>query len=264
MNLNEMNFAFNGKHCLREFGCIYVEDGGHVMSPAVTRNTYEIAGVDGTVELDGETYAEIFFSGTLFFWKDPPSQAAAQRMLRRINAWLLAGRKRLVFDYEPERFYLAEVNHAMEWNYDKWIEGGHSIRFTAQPYACNVRENSVSVTTAEAEATLRLAADTGAPAPLCVDIQNTGTAPITAAEITIGEKAAVFSGMSLPEGQTLTVSMEPPAGAVFSDGENALPYAAQFDPLFAQAGSNEIGLTLAYGDGIPGASITAKARGRFL
>ena len=32
-----------------------------------------------------------------------PTQAAAQEMLRKISAWLLTGRRRLIFDYEKRK-----------------------------------------------------------------------------------------------------------------------------------------------------------------
>ena len=40
MNLNEINFSFGGLHCLRDFGCIYVENKGHTIAPkSVGTNT---------------------------------------------------------------------------------------------------------------------------------------------------------------------------------------------------------------------------------
>ena len=48
MRLNEINFSFDGLHCLRDFGCFYVEKSGHPAAPAKTPNEYEIAGLSGT------------------------------------------------------------------------------------------------------------------------------------------------------------------------------------------------------------------------
>ena len=70
--------------------------------------------------------------------------------------------------------------------------------------------------------------------------------------------------MSLSPNITLTLSMEPPIGAVFSSGESALPYASRFDALTAARGTQVIDVALAYGGGTHGAKITAKARGRWL
>ena len=40
MKLNEINFSFGSLHCLRDYGAIYAEKSGHIISPAITRNEY--------------------------------------------------------------------------------------------------------------------------------------------------------------------------------------------------------------------------------
>ena len=166
MNLNEINFSFGGLHCLRDFGAIYAEKNGHAISPAITRNEYEIAGTPGTILLPGDLPETLHFKGTLFFLDDPPTQAAAQERLRRIAAWLTSGRQPLIFDYEPLRYYMASVDNQIDWNYSSWIEGGLDIEFTAQPYAYAVKETTASTITAATSAQLTLTLDTGEVAPL--------------------------------------------------------------------------------------------------
>lgn len=263
MNLNEINFSFAGKHCLRDFGCIYVESGGHAVSPKVTRNAYQIAGMSGTVLMDGEVYEPVIFGGSLFFDISPPSQAAAQQALRQIAAWLRQGRERLVFDYEPDRYYWAEVNSPAAWGYQDWIDGGLAIEFECQPFAYNRAENITRKSMTGTGADLVLMVDTDIPAPLCVDIENTGAAVITGATAIARGKRAVFSGMGLSQGQTLRVSMEPPAGASM-DGMDAMPYCQRFDHITLPRGASDISVTLTYGTGATrGAAVTARARGRF-
>lgn len=262
MNLREINFSFGGPHCLRDFGCIYVEAGGHIITPPVAPNTYEIAGMSGTIAMPGATRKPFSFSGTLHFQRDPPDQATAQEMLRRIGAWLLNGRQWLVFDYEPQRYYLAEVTGSTKWDYSKWIEGGLAVEFTAQPYAYNTRESAVTANTTGTSASLALPLDTVEDAPLRAVIQNTGAAAITAATIVAHGKSAAFSGMSLGAGGTLTLDMEPPIGAVFASGGSALSYATTFDYIELTAGLNTVAVTLQYGSGTRGARITVSARGR--
>lgn len=263
MNLGEINFSFAGKHCLRDFGCIYVESGGHIISPKVSRNAYEIAGMSGTVLMDGEVYEPVTFGGTLFFDVSPPSQTAAQQMLRQIVTWLRQGRDRLVFDYEPDRYYLAEVNSESNWSYQEWIDGGLSITFECQPYAYNRAESIVRKAVTGSVAELSLMADTDIAAPLCVEIQNTGAATVTGATVIAQGKSAVFSGMRLTHGQTLRISMEPPAGANI-DGADAMPTCQQFDHITMKRGANNITVVLTYATGATtGALVTARVRGRF-
>lgn len=264
LNLNEINFSFGGLHCLRDFDAIYVEKGGHAVTPAIARNEYEIAGAPGSVLLPGGLPGPVSFGGALYFLHEPPSQAAAQERLRRMAAWLTDGRRRLIFDYEPLRYYMASVDASLKWGFSGWIGGGLDVTFQAQPYAWAVNESSVSVSTTAASARLTLTLDTGEPAPLGVSVQNTGTAPITGVTVTAGAKGAAFAGMSLAPSATLTLTMEPPIGAAFSSGESALPYATRFDALTAAKGAQDIIVALTYGGGTHGAKITARARGRWL
>lgn len=292
MRLNEINFSFNGLHCLRDFGCFYVEKSGHPAAPAKTPNEYEIAGLSGTVRMEGQTYDPLKFSGSLYFTTDPPTQAAAQEMLRKISAWLLDGRRRLIFDYEPTRFYLAEVTASSKWSYADWMEGGLDIEFEAQPFAYNVDENTVSKATTAASNTLTLIATTGEPAPLKVTVKNTGTAAITGVTVTVGaasqsaiepsavsgapetlnpygiqtsgvKKAELTKALNIAAGGSLTIDMEPPIGAVYGNGDSALPCAKRFDYIALPDGPNTINVALAYGSGTAGAAITASVRGRY-
>lgn len=264
MNLNEINFSFGGLHCLRDFGAIYVEKSGHAIAPAIKRNEYDIAGMAGSLAMPGALPETVTFSGSLYFLHSPPSQAAAQERLRRVAAWLTNGRQRLIFDYEPLRFYMASVDGALKWSYSGWIDGGLDVEFTAQPYAWAVNETTASKDTTGTSAQLDLTLDTGVPTPLGIVIQNTGTAPITGVAVTASGKQAAFSGMSIAQGDALQIDMEPPIGAVFASGDNALPYASRFDTLTASRGAQVIGVALTYGSGTKGAKITARARGRWL
>ena len=263
MNLNEINFSFGGLHCLRDFGCIYVEKSGHFITPTIARDEYEIAGVAGTILMGDGLPEAVPFSGSLYFLNTPPTQAAAQEQLRRISAWLTAGRQRLIFDYEPGRYYMASVSDALKWTYSGYLDGGLDIAFDAQPYAYALRETTASMVTATASAQLTLTLDTGEDAPLGVTIRNTGTAPITGAVITANGKKAALSGMSIAQNASLTLNMEPPIGATFSNGSSALPHADQFDQLTAHAGLQPIDVAMTYGSGTKGAKITLNARGRW-
>ena len=264
MRLNEINFSFDGLHCLRDFGCFYVEKSGHPVAPAKMPNEYEIAGLSGTVRMEGQTYDPLKFAGSLYFTTDPPTQAAAQEMLRKISAWLLAGRRRLIFDYEPTRFYLAEVTASSKWSYSDWMEGGLDIEFEAQPFAYNVDENTASKATTAASNTLTLIATTGEPAPLKVTVKNTGTAAITGVTVTAGgKKAELTKALNIAAGSSLTIDMEPPIGAVYGNGDSALPCAKRFDYIALPDGPNVINVALAYGSGTSGAAITASVRGRY-
>lgn len=263
MNLNEINFSFAGKHCLRDFGCIYVENGGHTISPKVTRNAYQIAGLSGTILMPGEIHDVIPLRGSLFFEESPPSQAAAQNALRRIVAWLAVGRDKLFFDYEPNRYYLAEVNSQTDWTFANWIDGGLDIQFECQPFAYNRVESSVQVTVTGLGTTLQLVTNTGKPTPLCMDIKNLGSAIINSVTVTVDDKKAAFTrNLSITTNKTLYINMEAPAGATI-DTQDAMLTCTRFDYITVPQGPQRITVSLGYGTGTRNVIITAHARGRF-
>ena len=259
MLLRETGFFFNGRHSRNDMGLLYAEKEGHTIIPKIKRNSYEIAGVSGTVLLDGEQWETIPFEGTLYPAIERGTQGEAQYLLRQVAAWLTAGRCRLIFDYEPDKYYLAELSAASKWSLKNWFGGELPIRFDAQPFAYNVNENSATANTTGTTATVTLNVSTGQKAPLKLQVKNTGAAPITGVQI---GSSVVLSGMSLANGQTLTIDMEPPIGAVIGS-TNALPYATAFSPILLNSGSNAITVTLTYGSGSKGAQITASARGRW-
>ena len=263
MLLRESGFTFNGVHSRSDMGMLYAEKDGHIFIPKIRRNEYEIAGVSGTVLMDGETWGVITFEGTLYPAQERPTQAQAQALLRQVSAWLTAGRCPLIFDYEPNVFYLAELSAQSKWSLKNWFGGEISVKFDAQPYAYNVAEDSVTGTGTGRAVTLNINVHTGHPAPLKLVIENTGSAPITA--VSFGDIA--FSGMNLETGQTLAIDMEPPIGAVIAGSggttENALPYATAFAPVYLSSGANRIYIQLTYGTGTKGVQATASARGRW-
>lgn len=263
--MRETGFSFNGIHSRSDMGLLYAEKDGHTIIPKINRNTYEIAGVSGTVLMDGETWDTIPFEGTLYPAIERASQAEAQQMLRNVAAWLTAGRCRLIFDYEPERFYLAELSAASKWSLKNWFGGELPIKFEAQPFAYNLTENSATSTTTGSAVTVTVNVSTGQPAPLKLQVKNTGSAPITGVQIGIGGSGTatvILAGMNLTNGQTLTINMEPPIGAQIGSA-NALPYATAFAPIQLESGINNVYVQLTYGSGTKGAQVTASARGRW-
>ena len=265
MRLNESGFTFNGLHSRKDMGLIYAEKDGHVITPRIVRNAYEIAGVSGTVLMAGDVRKTIAFDGTLYPAEEHSTQREAQAMLRQVAAWLTAGRRALIFDYEPTVFYMAEVSTSSKWSLKNWFGGELPIQFTAQPWAYNVTADEATGTTAGTTLNLTINVHTGEPAPLALNITNTGGAPVTGVAVRINEDSAdsiVMAGMSLLTGQTLAISMEPPVGAQIG-AANALPYANTFVPLALASGANTITTRLAYGTGTKGARVTALARGRW-
>lgn len=239
MSVAEVNFSFHGLHCLRDFGCIFIELGNsRVVSPGTNRNAYQIAGVSGTILLDNKVTHQVYnISGTLVPMKTPHSMAAAQELARRIGAWLLSGRGVLSWDYEPFQYHQAEVLAATEWETKTWMDGGLSFTFQVQPYTFDLSPAISRATIGPGTGEVAVSLSTVVPCPVSLDMKNTGEAPITSIRISSrsGHVVELAKGMALAVGSTLRLIMEPPIGAVIEDSAenqaNALRYALRFDPL---------------------------------
>lgn len=264
MLLSETGFTFGGVHSRDDMGLIYAEKDGHIAIPEIKRNAYSIAGMSGTVLMPGEAWQTFFLEGTLYPAEEPRTQAEAQVLLRNITAWLTAGRQQLIFDYEPEVYYLAELSTQSKWSLRNWFGGELPIRFTVQPFAYNIEETSATATITGTSTSLTLNMKTGQPAPLKLVIENQNYAAIT--RVTVGSDIRL-TGFSLPVGGTLEIDMEPPVGAVMRIGanvENALPFATMFKPRMLNSGQNYVTVSLTYDStSNRGAKITASARGRW-
>lgn len=272
MLLRETGFTFAGLHSYFDMGLDYAEkNSGHPLTPRIRRNGYQIAGTSGTILLPGETRDTLNFEGTLYPAAEPRSQAEAQAQLRRVAEWLTQGRRSLIFDYEPQRYYLAEVNRETEWTLKNWFGGELSVRFEAQPYAYNVFTHTASKETGDTTAELTLRVETGWPAPLMLQVTNRGTSDIKRIQVTrAGDSGPGIAfggdGFAVHAEEALQVSMEAPASAEIQTASgfvNALPCATAFGPLNMQPGDNSLTVRLTYGVGIGKAAITVSARGRY-
>ncbi len=260
----ECNFTFDGRHCLRDFDCFYIFGKSRPVSPDSQYRTFAISGADGDLIYgDNHTHEVVTHKGTLYLMHTPGSDAAAMRIYRQIGAWLKAGRRRLTWDYEPDKYLLAEIAAGTDYTESGWPDGGLEIEIRCQPVAYDLQEAAASAAVADNTAhTLALPLYTGEPAPVCCDITNTGMATITGVTVAVGGKQTVFSGLALATGETLLVNMEAPIGATIG-AASALPKATRFDYLTA-SGPATVTVTLAFGSGTKQATVKAHARGRWI
>ena len=263
--LSETGFTYNGIHSRRDMGLIYAEKDGHQITPKINRNEYKIAGASGSILFDGETWDTLTFEGTLYPAIERSNQWQAQQLLRQVAAWLTAGRKQLIFDYEPSVYYMAELSGATRWSLKNWFGGEIGIKFDAQPYAYNVTPDSATISIDQDHRTnyITPTVSTGHPAPLQVTIYNAGSGTITDVQVgVLGRELMVyFSGLSLGAGQTMTLNFEAPAGATI-DGVNVLPYCTIYNPIYLGNGMTYVYVGV-NGSGSYSATITVQARGRW-
>lgn len=261
MELRETGFTFLGKHSLNDYGMVYVEKDGHPAIPQADWNEYGIAGTDGTVLFDGETWKPMVFQGTLYPHDEPATQADAQQLLRDVQGWLTGGRGQLIFDYEPDKYYLAQLTKQASWSLKNWFGGELAISFQAQPHARSVLATTKTVTLTEGAAeTFRIA--TQRPAPMTFDVTVGGSAPLTGLRIVLNaEQLLRFEGMTVQPGSAVKISCEPPIDARIDGTVAALPYCRAFGLLRAVSGVNQLQVLPVF-DGSGGEiTLTMSARG---
>ena len=264
MSVAEVNFTFDGLHCLRDFGCIFIADPTRIVSPKTNRPEYSIAGMSGTILMgDKATHEPYMVPGVLVPIKTPQSAQAAQQLARRVAAWLKTGRRVLSWDYEPMHQHAAEVVAAIEWETKTWMDGGLAVTFKVQPYTYDLTATVKQKTISAGTSTLLVPVSTGEPCPVSIKLTNTGSAAITRVRVATaaGKAVELAKGMSLAAGAMLNLTMEPPIGAAITSGgvtTNALRYAVKFDQLTLAGPEN---LTIEV-DGA--ATVVATARGCML
>lgn len=262
MLIRESGFTFGGKHCYLDYGCLYAEKDGHPLTAQVKRNEYAISGQSGTVLLPGDHRETLTFEGKLYPAAEAPTQMEAQARLREIARWLGSGRQRLIFDYEPQVYYMAQVDEETRWSLERWFGGELVVKFIAQPNAYNVTASSASTLGTETWTSLQMQVDTVLPAPVNLTLANEGSAPVTGVTLVADQVAKVsINGITMIRGGVLIIRMEPPMGAELN-GQSALPYAAKFDPLLLPGGWRQVMVGLTWGSGERSVRIDAMARGR--
>ncbi len=242
MNVNEVNFTFDGLHCYRDFGCWFLWDQ-IPMCPKATRDSYTVSGRSGTVLLSGRpVYDEMPYKGTLCFRDPPGSEQEARRRWRSVCRWLRGGRHKLVLDCEPDRFYLAQVDAEITWSNGGWDEGELAVEFVLQPYSYAGDQSTAQGTYSEA-GTLALTVPSDEAVPIGMRIINDGAATLTGISIVLGEASLSLAGMPCAPGDVLEIAMDAPIGATLThtDGDtetvsDALPYATAFPPLLGYGG----------------------------
>ncbi len=244
----------------RDMGLQWIPEDGQAFIPEARRNEYEIAGQSGTLLMPGDVLEPFEIGGSFFPLREPESPREMALLRRKAAAWLGNGRQRLIFDDEPELYYMAELTRETKWSLKTWFGGEIKVKFLLQPYAYRVFLDKEAAYTTDADTEIPLMVHTGQPAPLCLRVENAGAAALT--RVRVGEDIDL-GGLSAAAGQHIEINGEPPIGAAFSTGKNALPYAEKFRIPALKNGLNRVRVRLEWGAGEHSARITVWARGRY-
>lgn len=262
------NFTFDDRHCLTDYGLIYVPAATRALIAPRSVVSYTIDGVSGTQAFgDDNTAQEYQETGVLYYVGDLPSDTEARALWRRIAAWLTAGRRQLTWDSEPDRYVVAEVQQLHQGKYG-WLDGGLQVTWLIQPYTWDrqLQKQQITLTSASPSGLSVLHVDTGRPTPLTITAVVGGSANLTELEILLGSKIVRLAGMSCKPGETLQIRMDQPIiGAEITDSAggvvSAMQYMEALDFLEVSAGGAAVHVSAAFSSSGGSAEVTIAARG---
>jgi len=134
-----LSFIFNGKDSFQDFG-IYIEKRPNLPSPMRRMSYIEVPGRDSSLRRDEGTYEDITLSVECSLIGDPYSKISS------IKSWLLnAGESDLMFSYQPERKYTAQVVNSIDFEVVLKITSHFVILFNCQPFQYAADNASISV-----------------------------------------------------------------------------------------------------------------------
>lgn len=235
MSAAEVNFTFNGLHCLRDFGCVFIEEDTRIVTPERELDEYTIAGHSGSILMSNQEQRKPYsIRGVLVPMRSPRSMTEAQALCRRVSEWLHSGRHALTWDYEPDHMHIADVTDAVEWETRTWMDGGILIRLHIQPDTYDSQATTVRASIAAGASKLSVPIHSPIPCPVSLELTATGAISSVRVETPEGKAAAFGRGMALASGDVLEINMDPPIGATITSGgtqSNALRYATRLDWL---------------------------------
>lgn len=248
-------------------GVIAIRDSKRIISSPCEVYSYAVGGMYGTVALgDRQKLQEYNQVVRLCAGDFLGTQTIATARWRQLVAWLTVGRRRLVWDSEPDKYIMAEVTD-ITGDSTGWVEEGLKVTLKCQPVLRSVfpRVARASITDGAAHE-IALPVQTMLPAPVDVTVRVSGQAALSGCALTVGGAVVKFEGMSIPPGNALNIGMEYPAGAeiLHADGrqESALPYCISFGRLQASAPTiMQVQLTFASASHAGSATVETSVRG---
>lgn len=174
-----LSFTFGGKDSFQDFG-IYVALRPNIPSPKRRVSYVDVPGRDSSLRRDEGTYEDITLSVECSFIGD------TYQKISDLKAWLLnAGETDLVFSYQPDKKYIAQVVNSIDFEVVLKITSHFIIVFNCQPFQYATENESVYITT---NSTI-LNPGTAISFPT-IKVNGTG-----AGSVTVNGKSVSFSGI---------------------------------------------------------------------
>ena len=263
------NLNFDGQHCLADMGLIYVPASTKPIIAPQTVDSYIIGGTSGTIAYgDQHTATQYQRTGIFYPADDIANEREAQRLWRRVAQWLGVGRRKLIFDSEPDKYIIAEVQQMDNDEYG-WIDGGLQVTWLCQPYHWAEQPDELTLTLPGSASPLKgmqsgWYVETSLPAPVDAVVINQGAVTVTGINLTVNGKTVAFEGVELLQDERLEISMMTPIGAVIraADGtvRSAMDCMTSFEAL-QTLGVTSVTVAISYAEEVEGGSALLKLMG---
>lgn len=125
--------TFKGLHCYNDFG-LYMRSEDRALLPALRRKEIVVPGRHGTYDFEDDTYDKRIIS--VKFTHVEQNLTALRLKARKIATWL-SSKGVLIFDDEPDKYYIAKVYSNISIA-DIAMFAEFSIQFECQPFAISI------------------------------------------------------------------------------------------------------------------------------
>jgi predicted phage tail component-like protein len=176
-----IGFSYNGIH-----GSTYeivARSVDRVLLPALRSKQLEIPGRHGTYDFGENTYANRIVSVSLEYVGE--SFTELRTRAREISAWLTGvnGAKRLIFDDEPDKYYMAKIYNQMALS-NIFKQGKTEAAFECEPFAYSVTLFTDTASVTASGSTLTVSSSGTIDTPFTVILQNNGISAISTFTLT--------------------------------------------------------------------------------
>lgn len=263
------NITFDGLHCFDDMKLIYVPASSKPIIAPQTVYSYTVGGVSGTVAYGDKHIAEQYQrTGVFYPAYDIADELEAQQLWRRIAQWLGAGRRKLVFDSEPDKYIMAEAQMITNDEYG-WVDGGLQVTWLCQPYHWVLHPDELALAMPVSGSPLKQIqtgwfVETSLLAPIDAVITNQGSVSVEGISLTINGKMVAFEGMELLQDERLEISMMTPIGAVIRTADGAVRSAMDYMTVFEElqtSGETSVTATISYAENVDGGTALLQLTG---
>ena len=228
------DFLFRGRD-IAQFGAVAAFGDSMTVGTAIRRSEYELPG-GGSLLIGEDAYGPITRTVTVM----PADGVTADgAWVRRILAWLTAGRGKLTVKHSPDTYRMAQFDDAGTYGTRAWPLGALQLTCTMQGLAHAAQESRFLAGTQGGQASLTARFDTALPAPARVTLTPT-SGTVTKAVLQARGKTLVLEGLNLPAGKTLCYFAGDPlqgeAAFLTAGGEDAYALCTHWAQLSLDSG----------------------------